>query len=354
QELGFYEYLSCKFTRGIGTATRGLWEIGVLVGEVNSAINQGLIWIARTYIEYVTSDPEARQLLIDEIVAELTEMKRLGHESLADTVVSHRPVLVGDAMVRAIQRIENVLNTIDIKLNYGEMAEIVGENVDLALEAIVAARVAIKATMAVGGRAGLLRRSVLDQIEASGQESIDDALRVIREQGERALPGSRVMRAGVDVTDYPQIAKAYGASVDDVKNLFKIAEDQGVTIVFRSRSPKSIELIESGRALTKPQGVKNKGGNDRDMEYLDYPEQYDSVIAIVEPPVGSVDEIAGYLSTHPKLSAMPDGPAKTDLTNALRERLKTRLKEWDEFEADRAQWTRDPSDRVDGKPGGVK
>src|SRR5690606_6976013 len=115
-----------------------------------------------------------------------------------------------------------------------------------------------------------------------------------------------------------------------------------------------IELIESGRALPKPQGVKTKGVNDLDMEYLDYPAEYDSVIAIVEPPVTSVDGIGAYLDTHPKLSEMPDGAAKTDLRNALTERLKTRLKEGDEFEADRAQWTRDPSQRVDGTAGGIK
>ena len=354
QELGFGEYLSCKLVRGVGTAARGLWEIGVLLSDGVVAVAQAKLYTDRLFIEYLLSDSAARQAIRDEIVAELTEMKRLGHEALASIDVTHIPVLVGDMIVRAIQRIENVLNTNDIKLIYGEMAEIVGENIDFALEGIVAARVAIKATMAVGGRAGLLRSSVLNQIEANSQKSIDDALRVIREQGERSLPGSRVMRAGVDVTNYPEIAKAFGASVDDVRNLFKIAEDQGVTIVFRSRSPKSIELIESGRALPKPQGVKTKGVNDLDMQYLDYPTQYDSVIAIVEPPVTSVDGIGAFLDAHPKLSKMPNGPAKTDLRNALNERLKTRLKEWDEFEADRAQWTRDPSQRVDGKPGGVK
>ena len=32
----------------------------------------------------------------------------------------------------------------------------------------------------------------------------------------------------------------------------------------------------------------------------------------------SVDDIAAYLDTHPKLSKLPDGPAKTDLRNIPR------------------------------------
>ncbi|MEM9514407.1 MAG: PKD domain-containing protein [Actinomycetota bacterium] len=353
-ELGFSTYISCKFTAGIITMGRGLGELVVLGYHVASGVASGFIWALRNYFQFLIEDAEGKQALKDEITAELLEMKRLGYEALQNIDVTQIPVLVGGAIDSAITRIADVLATNDIKLIYGELAEIAGENVDLVLEALVAAKVLVKTSLAVGGRAGLVRRSVLNAIEKEGQDSIDAALKVIREQGERALPGSRVMRAGVDVTDYPQIAKAYGASVDDVKNLFRIAEDKGVTIVFRSRSPKSIDLIESGRALPKPQGVKTKGVNDLDMNYLGYPNEYDSVIAIVEPPVKSVGEINGFVDNIEKIKNMPDGPAKTDLRNALRERLKTRLKEWDEFEADRAQWERSPSDRIDGKQGGIK
>ena len=303
-DLAFTDYLGCKLVRGVSTAAFGLWQIGVLGWQANVAIFQGKVWAVRTAFRFLIEDDEARQTIIDEITAELIEMQRLGHEFLQNISVSALGAMVGEAMDRGIRRIVDVLETGDLKLIAGEMAEIAGENIDMVIEAIVAARVLVKATVALGGRTGLLRTAIGNGIEQQSRDTIDAALRVIREQGERALPGSRVMRAGVDVTDVPAIAKAYGVSPDDLETMFRIAEDQGVTLVFRSRSPKSIELIDSGVALPKPQGVKTKGVNDLDMDYFGYPSQYDSRVVVVEPPVQSVDEIQGFLDNHPKLNEL--------------------------------------------------
>ena len=277
--LGFADYTSCKFLNGVATAGRGLWEIGVLGYHIQVATAQGLIWTYRTYIEMLTSDAATRNAMIEEIVADLIVLKQRGHEALASIKLEDIENAVTGAIDRTVNRISGVLKTGNIKLIVGEMAEIAGENVDMLLEGLVAAKVAIKSSLALGGRTGLLRSTIRNAVEEKSEDAIQNALRVIREQGERALPASRVLPAGVDVTDYPAIAKAWGASPDDVKALFEIAESQGVTIVFRSRSPKSIELIADGSALGKPQGVKTKGVSEMDIEYLGYPESLDSVVA---------------------------------------------------------------------------
>ncbi|MGB0112060.1 MAG: hypothetical protein WBP59_02465, partial [Ilumatobacteraceae bacterium] len=353
QDLGFSDYLGCKFTKGVQSAAAGLWEIGKLGWDIHVGIAQGLISAYRTYIEVMLAEPEARQVIIDEIVAELTVLKARGLEALDKIDVTELPDLVGDAMFRAIQRIDTVVQTGDIKLILGEMSQIVGENVDMLFEALVAARVAIKATLALGGRTGLLRSAIVKGIKEESQESIDAAFRVIAEQGERALPASRVMKAGVDITDYPKLARAWGVSPDEAKAILRIAEDQGVTIVFRSRSPKSIELIKDGTALGKPQGVKTKGVSQFDIDYLDYPQGLDSVVAVIEPPIKTVGEIDAYVNSHPKVNALAE-PMRTDTRNMLKSRLETRIEEWDSFEADRLQWERLPTDRIDGKQGGIK
>ncbi len=349
EELLATFYVGCKLGRGVETALRGLVGVGVLGYRINVAYQQAKVALMRKAYEFLSADEAARLIIVNEIVADLVKLKAAGYESLQAITPSKLLDLVGDATYRAIDRTKNLLATGDLKLITGELAEFAGENIDTTFEALVAARTLVKTMHALGGRAGLLRTSIREGIEAERTKAIAAADRVIAEQGERALPGSRVIPAGVDVTDLSRIWKAWGVSRADLEALFKIAEDEGVTIVFRSRSPKSVDLIDSGLALPKPQGVKTKGVNDLDMDFLGYPEAWDSKVFVVEPPMpvhpkGSPERaqaIQQYLDSNHQLNSISDDVARADVRKALESRLETRSDEWITFEADRAQWTGD-------------
>ncbi len=336
--IGDIAYIGCKLGRGIETFGRGLGQIAYLGFQGQQGIGQAKAWMARTAFEFLIGDEAARQIIVDEIVAELTELKRLGHAALQNVTVDQMVILVGDMVYKSIDRMYTVFATGNLTLISGEVAEVVGENLDMAIEALVAARTTAKTLSALGGNVGLLSGAIEEGIRTRNRQAISDALEVIRTKGAAALPESRVLPAGVDVTDVSEIRHAYGVGRDDVNAVMDIAEDNGVEIVFRSRAPLSTELIKAKKALPKPQGVKTKGVNELDVKYLGYRDVDEALVVVAEPPLpyhpeGALRdaEIARYLDNNSAFQAVPDGPGKSDLRAALTERLQTRLKEWEDF-----------------------
>jgi len=338
QDVIAYAYFGCKFAAGVETALRGLWDIALLAHAGSRAILQAKTWMFKQTIAFLRSDPAARLLMIREIVKEMVELKRLGNEALQTLTEENIRDAVTGMVKNTIGKAETLLATGDLKLITGELFELGGENVDMVLEGLVAARTIVKATAALGGRTGLLRTAVRDGIEANADTAIREAEELITRQGAEALPDSRVLRGGIDVTTRPRIWKAFGVTSDDLKALFEIAKDNGVQIIFRSRSPKSGELIKTRRALPKPQGVQTKGVNRLDIDFLGYPQEYDALVVVVEPPIAyhppgtdRDNAIAAFIDGNEKFNEVADGPGKDDLRNALTERLQTRLKEWEGF-----------------------
>ena len=152
EELLATFYIGCKLVRGVETAMWGFIGLGSLGYRINVGYQQAKIALLRKAFEFLSEDDEARQIIIDETVADLVRLKALGYESLQLVSATKMLNMVGDATYRAIDRTLNLLATGDIKLITGELAEFAGENIDTTFEALVAARTLAKTMHALGGR----------------------------------------------------------------------------------------------------------------------------------------------------------------------------------------------------------
>ena len=355
------EYWGCKLVRGVETALRGLWGVAVLAYDINLAARQGAIRVLTTYVEFLLEDEAGRQAIIAEIQRDLREMKERGHEALQSIDVEALVVAIPRMVAESLQELDRILSTGDLKLIIGELAEFAGENIDAVFEVLVAARTLVKVSKAAAGTPGPIRNRLAQAWELRRQKGLAQVDEVIATQGYRAVPEARVLPAGVDVTDLPKIWRdSYGLGEKDLQNLQKISAEYGVNIVFRSRSPKSIELIGSGRALPKPQGIKTKGVNDIDIEFLDYPSEYDSIVVHMEPPVkptgnetadaAAAEKYATDVLAARRQDLVPGSVEHRDLRAQISARVETRMKEWTELTPEYVTALVE----VDGSPIGIK
>ena len=333
------QYLSCRFTKGVINAGVGLGQMAWLAGSGlaqmpgwHYRLHAWKIWMTQQTVQALLGDLRARERIAAEIAIDLQALQDVGLESLQGVAIS------ADGALRAMDRSLETFATDVLDGNYrkvaGGMAEVAGENVDLAFEALVAARTLRAASLAADGVEGAasaaLRESLQRQTDELAGKVADNAAR----RGAEYLPTSGILRSGMDVTDLPSVWRdAYGARAEDVKNLLKVAKDEGVSIAFRSRSPGAARLYDQGLAWLKPGGVGIKSVSDIDRIYLGYLDEWDAKCYLVEPPVPWKPKgpdrdalVNAYLDRFGQLKGSSD--VSKDLRKAVQERLETRLDEW--------------------------
>lgn len=333
------QYLSCRFTKGVINAGVGLGQMAWLAGSGlaqmpgwHYRLHAWKIWMTQQTVQALLGDLNARQRIAAEIAIDLQALKDVGVESLQGVAIS------ADEALRAMDRNLEGFATDVLEGNYrkvaGGMAEVAGENVDMAFEALVAARALRAASLAADGVEGAasaaLRESLQRQTDELAGKVAENAIR----RGSEYLPTSGILRSGMDVTDLPSVWRdAYGARAEDVKNLLRVAKDEGVSIAFRSRSPGAARLYDAGLAWLKPGGVGIKSVSDIDRIYLGYLDEWDAKCYLVEPPVPWKPKgperdalVDAYLDRFGQLKGSSD--ASKDLRKAVQERLETRLDEW--------------------------
>ena len=333
------QYLSCRFTKGVINAGVGLGQMVWLAGSGlaqmpgwHYRLHAWKIWMTQQTVLALLGDLNARQRIAAEIAIDLQALQDVGVESLQGIAIS------ADSALRAMDKSLETFASDVLDGNYrkvaGGMAEVAGENVDLAFQALVAARTLRAASLAADGVEGAasvaLRESLQRQTDELAGKVADNATR----RGAEYLPTSGILRSGMDVTDLPSVWRdAYGARAEDIKNLLKVARDEGVSIAFRSRSPGAARLFDQGLAWLKPGGVGIKSVNDIDRRFLGYLDEWDAKCYLVEPPVPWKPKgperdalVDAYLDRFGQLKG--PGDFSKDLRKAVQERLETRLDEW--------------------------
>jgi len=290
EELPYFAYTSCRFTKG-------LRQFKDVVVQMTQLAGQGLLWLSpipdprfaaarlellRLALSALKDEPGARDRLGQEIWIDLQALK-----SVTGDVLITLPNTI-QAVDKALQSMGEVLDRGDLKEISGGISEFLGESPDLLFESLVPART--------------LGRSML--------------------------------AAGVDFLKHPKVWRdSFGARAEDIAGLLRVAKEEGVIIAFRSRAPKAAELLDRGLAVFKPHGVGIKTVNDIDRIYLGYLDKWEAIAVLVEPPVpwrpkGAERDaiVEAFLDKNPKLTGTND--FSRNLRAAVRSRLETRLNEW--------------------------
>lgn len=359
------EYVGCKLVRGVETMGRGLGDLAMIAWNIAKIPAATYGWMLGTTVAIIDADPAARSQMVtmiaDDVVAEIEALWRAGHEAVRNIDLAEIALLVPQFIDQSLTRLKKAWDGGPEKF-FGELAEIAGENIDMVVEALVAARTLARLSKAIAAGEGPIRDRLQKAWAARRTKGLAEVDRIIATEGHRAVPGSRVLPSGVDITDLPKIWRdSYGLSREQFRRLSELAEEYGVNIVFRSRAPEAVDLIKSNRALPKPQGIKTKGVNRIDIDFLDYPSKYDGVVVHMEPPIPWTRDPGVLESTsadyarkvlgekRPELA--PGTPEYDDLFAQVQSRLKTRTEEWGELTY---HYTEALKKRPDGKPVGVQ
>jgi PKD repeat protein len=354
------EYVGCKLVRGVETAARGFGSLAQIAWTLAKAPAAAYGWMLGTTFAYLESDSAARQAIVSEIVAEMEAMWHAGVEAVRNVSLAQLGAMVGEAIDSAITRLVAAWER-GATAFLGEVAEIAGENIDMVFEALVAARAVAKVSRAVAAGEGPIRTKLQQAWAERANKAFDEVDDVIASKGHRAVPESNVMPAGLDVTTHARIWRdSYGLSADNFRMLAAISKEYAVNIMFRSRSPKSIQLIEDGIALPKPQGIKAKGVNEIDMDFLDYPRKYDSKVVHMEPPIPFIpdagaqrraaERYADRVLAEKRPGLSPGTPEYDDLRGQIASRVETRVEEWVKLGPEYKKALSPPIDPKTGQP----
>ncbi len=339
--------LSCCLSQGLynfggfaidtaALAAGAAWEY-ILLSQRVRAWKQWVFWQT---IYALAGDEAAKQRLANEIENDVSALKAAGVQSLQD--IDHIGSLILPAMERAFNDTKTVLEKGDLNLVAAYVVKAAGENADMALEAIVAARATYRVLAAV-------REASQDVATIALRESLqkkkDELPRLVEEFAAKhdgdlsRLPESDVLPVGIDAYDMPRIYRdGHGVSGEVVDAVMGVSKKRGVVLPFRSRSPLSQAKLDAGTHLPKPGGVPAKNISDLDRKYLGVPEHLEGEVVLAEPPIrtypgepGYQEKIDEYLRKLPELQ-FDKGDNVDDFVKNERalaeERLKFQLEEW--------------------------
>ncbi len=380
--------IACEGGRGVYSLGYGLiqmppmlWQAtkSVVLDDIDYGVRLGH-WTAEQwsnmYRAWVENDPDAYRKLVDEAKL-LTDSLVLAAVITAD----QQETLV----VKAANEIGKIATDYE-KGNYeklaGRLAFVAGENADALVSGALARALAAKVHRA----RYLTRADEVDEVTNSVKEAVEQISDEVDEiktsdrfrQAEAADPDVDITTAGVakanDPLSYHAIERWVGVGRDTVRKIEEICDRFGITVAFRSRGVGAIAKLKQGLAYLKPQSMKIKNTNELDIKYLGYPPEAKDVVVFIEPPIAPpaavnrsrkgwanekamTDALDDYM-TNTLGKSKPPGLDEVDSriaaatfdrridleiddfefsSNAadeyfqIRERLRLRMQEWDEF-----------------------
>ena len=354
-ELSFGGFVSCRFSEGLFNAGGGLVGMGMLTATGLGEIGMGSIrmigwglWACEQAFKGL-KDPAAQARLAEEIAVDVQALQQVGVESLDGVILGVKGI--GPALERAIIDTGRVLESGDLKQIAGGMARITGENIDVPLEALVAARAVRKALLVKEGAESAAQQALKESLERQTRElggTVDD----YAARGELSkLPESDDLPTGINVVDEPRVYRdAYGARKEDVDGVLAVAKEEGVILAFRSRAAKAAQYLKAKTHLLKPGGVSIKTVSEIDRKYLGFPDIFDAECALVEPPIPwispssphYIDLANDYLNRFPELNLGTD--ASTALRSEVYQRLKFQMEQYPEQAANFIKYAREGID----------
>ena len=342
--------VTCNFYDGLVSLVGNTVDAAKLaeqgIAEIGSATYWTGAWSMRQLADVAAaldSDPVAQARLAAELDLQLQ-------------VWNDFSILVGEGTVDSvgvlggfIRETHKVLAEGDTATGLAFVSKFAGENPDLLLTAVLKAR-----TLAAMGQsalraetraaAGTIVRESVDKAALEANQQLVSRIDDVQAKGlDPKKPKNGAVRPGLDVTDVPRVWRdLYGAARRDVDNLLQIAKEEGILIAFRSRSPRSIQLLKDGLAWLKPQSVKAKAVSAIDVAYLNFPQDALGKVVMMEPPIDfrltgqSLDDaLDAHMDVlkkrHPELL---DDVWATEVRDRLKLRTKKyreHLSEWLEF-----------------------
>jgi hypothetical protein len=339
-------YFGCGVVTGVSNLAEGSYDLVRLAGNLTLQLGNAELrligWAGQMLGEAslaLQGDREAFKRIQAEIVAETQSLIDAGAITL--TKGANLPGMVADSMDEFLRKWDKIYRTGDLEQLKFELGRMAGENPDLVFTAFVAAKAGRKILMGVEG-ADNVARGAMERAAAKREKGLPERL-AKAELSDVPVVKSGAFAAG-DPLSLEHIRKYWGASFDDVRNLFKIADAEKVSITFRSRSIEAITLIKNKIAWPKPGAIKFKTINDIDINFLGYRRTRTGRVEIVEPPL---DLNIAYLPTNPKPTdvatkafvAQAESESRAwvakhhpgldvDTATKVAKRLQTRIEEW--------------------------
>jgi hypothetical protein len=313
------------------------WQIKFLFGLAQA--------VARNQ-EAIDPNSAAMQAIWDQTAAELQELGDTG--LLAIEGIPDLAAHVRDATIAKLDLIATAYHQGDWDTLRFAFGQFLGENPDLAIEAVVLASAGTRVLRQTTGANAAVR----DAIEAAARAEADDAAAAIARGMADEAPLEKIIPNGASLAD-DVVRKGWGASTVDLVRIKALAAAENVMILFRSRAEASIELLERGWAWTKPEALKIKSVDEIDIEFLGYRPAALGRLELVEPPPALrqaiedlVESVGGNTKAvtdelfdaqvGPALDAYmdvlrgrhPELASNADLAAEVRSRLRTRVEEW--------------------------
>jgi len=338
-DLSFLGYTSCTLVDGLLNLGGSLKDLTWLTGSGVKEIGVGFyriaafdLWVFGQALEGL-DDPAALSRLAQELIIDLKALKTVGVESLQAVELSAEAL--GPSIHRSIQNTKSNLVAGNFKVVAGDLSRFIGENPDLALEALVAVRSVRKVLLLHEGAESAAKAGIRESFERQTAQLAGDVEEFAARNSLADLPQSSVLPVGINVLQHPRIYRdAYGALREEVDAFLRIAKEEGVILAFRARSPKAADYIEALTHLLKPHGVSIKTVSELDIKYLGYPKRFEAECVLVSPPIPWVhpldphyqNVIEAYLNRFLDLNGSDD--ASKYLRAQVEERLKFQLEEW--------------------------
>ncbi len=333
-----YAYFGCGVIVGLDNLASGSFDLVRLAGNIglDAADQYGrlIAWEGQMLGEIslmLQGDDLARQRLIDEIALDAQSVLDAGAITLGQGVTLAQAV--PPALDSFIRTWDQVYRTGDLERIQFELGRMAGENPDAAFSLFVAARAGRKAIREMAGANTAIREG-MERAARKQEASLAERLAAAERSGQ-PVAKSGAFAAGDRLT-LEMIRKYWGASADDVRKLFEIADAEDVLITFRSRATEAIELVRNKIAWPKAEAMKIKSIDQIDIDYLGYRRTRKGRVELVEPPKDldidfslPKDELAAKAKIESERWVARNHPGlDPDTAKDVATRLQTRIEEW--------------------------
>lgn len=296
------------------------------------------LWAFRTMLKAAMGNQQAKRELLLALYTDYLRFHNLG--VLAGQVPGQAAmgfeafsVQAGDAIGHFLQAIEQGdLNALQVQVGH-----FLGANPDLLFEPLVVGRSFSKLMKGLSRAAGGIADNVFTA--AARNEALQQAASIEARIAAAEASGADLATAlaAGDVLKPGVMRKVFGTSSELVERLHTFAKKNEVILAFRARHPRAQTLLDAGLAWAKPQALKFKTISEIDMRFLGYRRRAEATLEIIEPPasiIGKVDaelKIALDQYMDRMVTLQPELAQNATLRKEVRDRLKTRAKEWNQY-----------------------
>ena len=298
------------------------------------------VWALRELMLATLGDEQAKEALMQDIYVQYLTFYQLG--VMGGQVAGQAPMVFEAFKVQALAGIDKFMMAVhkgDLTELQVQVGHFFGANPDMLLEPLAVARsfttLAKGLTKAGGGIADNVYTAAARQKGIRQQASVE--ARIAAAEADPNVSDLATALAAGDELRPNILRKVFGVSEDTLKRIEDFAKKNQVILAFRSRHPLAQTLLDLNKAWPKPQALKFKTVNEIDISYLGYRRRAEATLEIVEPPAGIAGkegaEMEAAIDAYMDVlkAKQPELKQNAVLAAEVRDRLKTRAKEWNKY-----------------------